>query len=92
MGLFCVWKTKPILELFLTSTLASKQFVKPALTFPSCRFVRREKEIAETQFEVAEVETLRYKQQVEHQDRELKELQESLNAEREKVQVELESS
>uniref|UniRef100_A0A674DCX3 Nucleoprotein TPR n=1 Tax=Salmo trutta TaxID=8032 RepID=A0A674DCX3_SALTR len=51
------------------------------------RFVRREKEIAETQFEVAEVETLRYKQQVEHQDRELKELQESLNAEREKVQL-----
>uniref|UniRef100_A0A8C7UUD6 Nucleoprotein TPR n=1 Tax=Oncorhynchus mykiss TaxID=8022 RepID=A0A8C7UUD6_ONCMY len=51
------------------------------------RFVRREKEIAETQFEVAEVETLRYKQQVEHQDRELKELQESLNAEREKLQL-----
>lgn len=85
MGLFCVWKTKPILELFLTSTLASKQFVKPALTFPSCRFVRREKEVAETQFEVAEVETLRYKQRVEHQDREPKELQESLNAERGKT-------
>ncbi|XP_038820047.1 nucleoprotein TPR isoform X2 [Salvelinus namaycush] len=51
------------------------------------RFVRREKEIAETQFEVAEVETQRYKQQVEHQDRELKELQESLNAEREKLQL-----
>uniref|UniRef100_A0A3P9ADE3 Nucleoprotein TPR n=1 Tax=Esox lucius TaxID=8010 RepID=A0A3P9ADE3_ESOLU len=51
------------------------------------RFVRREKEIAETQFEVAQVETLRYKQQAEHQDRELKELHESLNAEREKLQV-----
>ncbi|XP_042185511.1 LOW QUALITY PROTEIN: nucleoprotein TPR [Oncorhynchus tshawytscha] len=43
------------------------------------RFVRREKEVAETQFEVA---TLHYKQRVEHQDRALKELQESLNAER----------
>ncbi|XP_012988241.3 nucleoprotein TPR isoform X3 [Esox lucius] len=51
------------------------------------RFVRREKEIAETQFEVAQVETLRYKQQAEHQDRELKELHESLNAEREKLQL-----
>lgn len=49
------------------------------------RFVRREKEVAETQFEVAEVETLRYKQRVEHQDREPKELQESLNAERGKT-------
>ncbi|KAL0965926.1 hypothetical protein UPYG_G00288040 [Umbra pygmaea] len=51
------------------------------------RFVRREKEIVETQFQVAQVETLRYKQQVEHQDRELKELKESLNAERNKLQL-----
>ncbi|XP_069050175.1 nucleoprotein TPR isoform X2 [Lepisosteus oculatus] len=51
------------------------------------RFVRREKEIAETRFEVAQVETLRYRQRVEHLERELKELQDSLNAEREKVQV-----
>ncbi|XP_063154494.1 nucleoprotein TPR [Candoia aspera] len=51
------------------------------------RFIRREKEIAETRFEVAQVESLRYRQQVEHLERELHELQESLNAEREKVQV-----
>lgn len=37
--------------------------------------------------EVSEGEALRYKQRVEHQDRELKELQEALNAEREKMQV-----
>ncbi|XP_053106845.1 nucleoprotein TPR isoform X3 [Hemicordylus capensis] len=51
------------------------------------RFIRREKEIAETRFEVAQVESLRYRQRVEHLERELQELQESLNAEREKVQV-----
>ncbi|KAJ6657396.1 hypothetical protein lerEdw1_002563 [Lerista edwardsae] len=51
------------------------------------RFIRREKEIAETRFEVAQVESLRYRQRVEHLERELRELQESLNAEREKVQV-----
>uniref|UniRef100_A0A8D2J779 Nucleoprotein TPR n=1 Tax=Varanus komodoensis TaxID=61221 RepID=A0A8D2J779_VARKO len=51
------------------------------------RFIRREKEIAETRFEVAQVESLRYRQRVDHLERELHELQESLNAEREKVQV-----
>ncbi|XP_077188778.1 nucleoprotein TPR isoform X2 [Paroedura picta] len=51
------------------------------------RFIRREKEIAETRFEVAQVESLRYRQRVEHLEREIQELQESLNAEREKVQV-----
>ncbi|XP_039176550.1 nucleoprotein TPR isoform X2 [Crotalus tigris] len=51
------------------------------------RFIRREKEIAETRFEVAQVESLRYRQQVEHLEKELHELQQSLNAEREKVQV-----
>uniref|UniRef100_A0A670IJL4 Nucleoprotein TPR n=1 Tax=Podarcis muralis TaxID=64176 RepID=A0A670IJL4_PODMU len=51
------------------------------------RFIRREKEIAETRFEVAQVESLRYRQRVEHLERELQQLQESLNAEREKVQV-----
>ncbi|KAJ8409499.1 hypothetical protein AAFF_G00229000 [Aldrovandia affinis] len=51
------------------------------------RFVRREKEIAETQFEVAQVESLRYRQRVEYLEKELKEMQESLNAEREKLQV-----
>lgn len=53
----------------------------------SCRFIRREKEIAETRFEVAQVESLRYRQRVELLERELQELQDSLNAEREKVQV-----
>ncbi|KAL0200474.1 hypothetical protein M9458_003661, partial [Cirrhinus mrigala] len=50
------------------------------------RFVRREKEIAETRLEVAEVETLRYKQRMEYLEGEMKELQDSLNAEREKLQ------
>uniref|UniRef100_A0A2K6L0F5 Nucleoprotein TPR n=1 Tax=Rhinopithecus bieti TaxID=61621 RepID=A0A2K6L0F5_RHIBE len=45
------------------------------------------KEIAETRFEVAQVESLRYRQRVELLERELQELQDSLNAEREKVQV-----
>lgn len=54
--------------------------------FPK-RFVRREKEIVETRLEVAEVETLRYKQRMEYLEGELKELQDSLNAEREKLQV-----
>lgn len=53
----------------------------------SRRFIRREKEIAETRFEVAQVESLRYRQRVELLERELQELQDSLNAEREKVQV-----
>lgn len=56
-------------------------------SFSCCRFIRREKEIAETRFEVAQVESLRYRQRVEHLERELQELQDSLNAEREKVQV-----
>lgn len=51
------------------------------------RFIRREKEIAETRFEVAQVESLRYRQRVELLERELQELQDSLNVEREKVQV-----
>ncbi|XP_064416030.1 translocated promoter region b, nuclear basket protein isoform X2 [Latimeria chalumnae] len=51
------------------------------------RFVRREKEIAETRFEVAQVESLRYRQRVENLEKDLRELQDSLNAERAKVQV-----
>uniref|UniRef100_A0A8C9R977 Nucleoprotein TPR n=1 Tax=Scleropages formosus TaxID=113540 RepID=A0A8C9R977_SCLFO len=51
------------------------------------RFVRREKEIAEACFEVAQVESLRYRQRVEHLEQELKELQDSLNSEREKLQA-----
>ncbi|XP_028328136.1 nucleoprotein TPR-like [Gouania willdenowi] len=51
------------------------------------RFVRRDKEIAVAQLEASDQEALRYKQRVEHQDRELKELQETLNAERERMQA-----
>ncbi|XP_067330220.1 nucleoprotein TPR isoform X2 [Channa argus] len=51
------------------------------------RFVRQEKQIAVAQCEAYEGEALRYKQRVEHQDRELKELQEALNDEREKMQA-----
>lgn len=51
------------------------------------RFVRREKQIAVAQCEALEGEALRYKERVKHQDRELKELQEALNAERERMQV-----
>ncbi|TRZ02408.1 hypothetical protein DNTS_034464 [Danionella cerebrum] len=51
------------------------------------RFVRREKEIAESRFEVAQGESLRHRLRVEHLERELKDAQESLYAEREKMQV-----
>ncbi|XP_074544263.1 nucleoprotein TPR-like isoform X2 [Halichoeres trimaculatus] len=51
------------------------------------RFVRREKEIAVARSEAIEGEALRHKERVKHQDRELKELQEALNAEREKRQA-----
>uniref|UniRef100_A0AAR2KFF0 Nucleoprotein TPR n=1 Tax=Pygocentrus nattereri TaxID=42514 RepID=A0AAR2KFF0_PYGNA len=50
------------------------------------RFVRREKEIAEARFEVAQVETQRYKQRMEHLEKDLKELQDSLTASREELQ------
>lgn len=52
-----------------------------------CRFVRREKEIALARCEASEGEALRYRQRVEHQDRELKELQEAVDTEREKMKV-----
>ncbi|CAB1324105.1 unnamed protein product [Coregonus sp. 'balchen'] len=42
------------------------------------RFVRREKEIAESRFEVAQGESLRHRLRVEHLERELRELQERL--------------
>ncbi|XP_072547531.1 nucleoprotein TPR [Salminus brasiliensis] len=51
------------------------------------RYVRREKEIAEAQFEVAQVETQRYKQRMEHMEKEIKELQDSLTSERDKLQL-----
>ncbi|XP_052390794.1 nucleoprotein TPR [Carassius gibelio] len=51
------------------------------------RFVRREKEIAESRLEVVRSESLRHRLRVEHLERELKDVQESLNAERERMQV-----
>ncbi|XP_028282895.1 nucleoprotein TPR-like isoform X2 [Parambassis ranga] len=51
------------------------------------RFVRMEKEIAVARCDASDGEALRYKQRVKHQDRELKELQEALNTEREKMQA-----
>ncbi|XP_076007357.1 translocated promoter region b, nuclear basket protein [Genypterus blacodes] len=51
------------------------------------RFVRREKEIAESRFEVAQGESLRHRLRVEHLEQELKESQESLSATRERMQV-----
>ncbi|XP_070816529.1 translocated promoter region b, nuclear basket protein isoform X2 [Chaetodon trifascialis] len=51
------------------------------------RFVRREKEIAESRFEVAQGESLRYRLRVEHLERELKEVQDSLSATKERMQV-----
>uniref|UniRef100_A0A8D0AU39 Nucleoprotein TPR n=1 Tax=Sander lucioperca TaxID=283035 RepID=A0A8D0AU39_SANLU len=51
------------------------------------RFVRSEKEIAVARCDASDREALRYKQRVEHQDRQLKELEEALNSEREKMQA-----
>uniref|UniRef100_A0A8D3DUI0 Nucleoprotein TPR n=1 Tax=Scophthalmus maximus TaxID=52904 RepID=A0A8D3DUI0_SCOMX len=51
------------------------------------RFVRREKEIAESRFEVAHGESLRYRLRVEQLERELKEVQDSLSAASERMQV-----
>ncbi|CAB1332063.1 unnamed protein product [Coregonus sp. 'balchen'] len=51
------------------------------------RFVRREKEVAESRLEVAQGESRRHRLRVEHLERELRELQESLSAERERMQV-----
>ncbi|KAI3368578.1 hypothetical protein L3Q82_025589, partial [Scortum barcoo] len=51
------------------------------------RFVRREKEIAESRFEVAQGESLRYRLRVEHLEQELKEVQDSLSAAKERMQV-----
>uniref|UniRef100_A0A3P8XCR0 Nucleoprotein TPR n=1 Tax=Esox lucius TaxID=8010 RepID=A0A3P8XCR0_ESOLU len=51
------------------------------------RFVRQEKEIAESRFEVAQGESLRHRLRVEHLERELRDLKDSLSAERERLQV-----
>lgn len=51
------------------------------------RFVRREKEIAMTRCEASEEEALRHKHRAEHLNREMMDIQEALNAERERMQV-----
>ncbi|XP_063057948.1 translocated promoter region b, nuclear basket protein isoform X2 [Engraulis encrasicolus] len=51
------------------------------------KFVRKEKEIAETRYEIAQAESLRQKLRVQQLEHELKELQDNLSAEREKMQV-----
>lgn len=61
-------------------------FLIPYL-FCQSRFVRREKEIAESRFEVAQGESLRYRLRMEHLERELKEVQDSLSATKERMQV-----
>uniref|UniRef100_A0A3Q3AM97 Nucleoprotein TPR n=1 Tax=Kryptolebias marmoratus TaxID=37003 RepID=A0A3Q3AM97_KRYMA len=50
-------------------------------------FVRREKEIAESRFEMAQEESLRHRLRVAHLEQELKEAQDSLAAARERMQV-----
>lgn len=57
------------------------------ILFCLLRFVRREKEIAESRFEVAQGESLRYRLRVEHLERELKEVQENLSVTKETMQV-----
>lgn len=52
-----------------------------------CRFVRRQKEIALAQCEASKGEALRYRERMGQQNREIKELQEALNAEKMKMQV-----
>ncbi|XP_048832037.1 translocated promoter region b, nuclear basket protein isoform X4 [Brienomyrus brachyistius] len=73
-----------LLDLSLTEEGKSQDQILEIL-----RFVRREKEIAEARFEVSQVDSLRHRQRVEHLERELKEVQDSLHAERAKVQVTL---
>lgn len=51
------------------------------------RFVRREKELAESRFEVAQGESLRYRLRMEHLERELKEVQDNFTAAKERMQV-----
>lgn len=51
------------------------------------RFVRRQKDIALAQWEASKGEALRYKERMEQQSREIKELKEALNTERMKMQV-----
>ena len=51
------------------------------------RFVRREKEIAESRFEICQEETLRYRLRAESLERELKEVQDSMKSSKERMEV-----
>uniref|UniRef100_A0A672JJW8 Nucleoprotein TPR n=1 Tax=Salarias fasciatus TaxID=181472 RepID=A0A672JJW8_SALFA len=51
------------------------------------RFVRQEKEVVESRFEVVQGECLRYRLRMEHLERELKESQDNLSAAKERMQV-----
>lgn len=51
------------------------------------RFVRREKEIAESRFEITQEETLRYRLRAENLERELKEVQDSIKSSKERMEV-----
>ena len=50
------------------------------------RFVRREKEIAETKAEASETESMRYRQRAEHLQRDLEETKEALELELQRTQ------
>lgn len=49
--------------------------------------MRREKELADSRFEVAQGESLRYRLRVDHLEQELKDVRDSLTAARERMQV-----
>ena len=89
--LFCLhinFLSQPLVSLFLPSVSPSTPLSIPLLCSPlSLRFVRKEKEIAETRYEIAQAESLRQRLRVQQLEHELKDLQESLNTEREKMQV-----
>ena len=54
-------------------------------TLPLLRFVRREKEIAETKAEASETESMRYRQRAEHLQRDLEETKQTLELEFERT-------
>ncbi|XP_041484562.1 nucleoprotein TPR-like isoform X2 [Lytechinus variegatus] len=56
------------------------------------KFLRREKELAESRFELAQTETLRLKHKSEHLQNQLEQAQKSLSGERERAQVLVQSS
>ena len=53
----------------------------------TCRYVRKEKDIAEAQKEVIESECARYRQKSEHLEKQLKATEDLLKEERERIEV-----